>query len=169
VAAARSRRFAMPGHGGSGRHRWAAGAAGHPGEGHLGGWAAPEAGDQFSDVAGGLQERPDVVGAGEDNQGPWVRAEHGVQAEWEKIQAEPAKRSPAAVSAGRALRLAPRPPFLVGWEELLAGLDARLADGDGREPRVVVLSGLGHFHAGALQAWVPAYHSIIRPAAAWLP
>jgi len=66
----------------------------------------------------------------------------GVQAEWEKIQAAPAKRSPAAVGAGRVLRLAPRPPFLAGREDLLAEVDARLADGDGREPRVVVLHGL---------------------------
>jgi Domain of unknown function (DUF4062)/Tetratricopeptide repeat len=58
------------------------------------------------------------------------------------IQAELAKQSPAAVSAGRALRLAPRPPFLAGREDLLAELDARLADGDGWEPQVVVLHGL---------------------------
>ena len=45
--------------------------------------------------------------------------------------------------AGRALRLAPRPPFLAGREEMLAELVARLAGGDGPGPRTVVLSGLG--------------------------
>jgi hypothetical protein len=44
-----------------------------------------------------------------------------------KIQAGPAKQSLAAVSAGGALRLAPRPPYLAGREERLAGLAARLA------------------------------------------
>ena len=39
------------------------------------------------------------------------------------------------------MRLAPRPAYLAGREELLAGLDARLAAGPG--PGVVVLSGLG--------------------------
>jgi hypothetical protein len=66
----------------------------------------------------------------------------GVQAEWERVQAALAKQSPAAVGAGRVLRLAPRPPFLSGREDLLAELEARLAGGDGREPRVVVLYGL---------------------------
>ena len=47
------------------------------------------------------------------------------------------------VAAGRALRLAPRPVFLAGREQLLAELDARLA-GDGRAgPRVAALCGLG--------------------------
>jgi Domain of unknown function (DUF4062)/Tetratricopeptide repeat len=55
----------------------------------------------------------------------------GVQAELDKLP-----------SAGRVLRLAPRPPFLAGREDLLADLDARLADGDGREPRIVALHGL---------------------------
>jgi hypothetical protein len=59
------------------------------------------------------------------------------------VQAELTKRSPAAVSAGRALRLAPRPPLLAGREDLLADLDARLGGGDSRAPRVVVLYGLG--------------------------
>jgi Domain of unknown function (DUF4062) len=43
--------------------------------------------------------------------------------------------------AGVAVRLAPRPVYLAGREELLAELDARLAAGPG--PGVVVLSGLG--------------------------
>ena len=41
-----------------------------------------------------------------------------------------------------AVRLAPRPVYLAGREELLAGLEARLAAGPGG-PGVVVLSGLG--------------------------
>jgi len=45
--------------------------------------------------------------------------------------------------AGVAVRLAPRPAYLAGREELLAGLDARLAAGRGAGPGVVVLCGLG--------------------------
>jgi len=41
------------------------------------------------------------------------------------------------------LRLAPRPVFLAGREELLAELDVRLAGDDGAGPRVVALCGLG--------------------------
>jgi hypothetical protein len=66
----------------------------------------------------------------------------GVQAELDKMQAERAKHSAASARAGRVLRLAPRPPFLAGREDLLAELEARLAGGDGREPQVVVLHGL---------------------------
>ena len=47
------------------------------------------------------------------------------------------------MAAGRALRLAPRPVFLAGREELLAELAARLAGDDGAGPRVVALCGLG--------------------------
>src|SRR6266581_775919 len=42
----------------------------------------------------------------------------------------------------RVVRLAPRPPFLAGREDLLAELEARLAGGDGVGPRVVALHGL---------------------------
>ena len=69
----------------------------------------------------------------------------GVQGELDKL----AKRAgrdegqAGAVVAGRALRLAPRPVFLAGREDLLAGLEARLAAGDGAGPRVVALCGLG--------------------------
>ena len=45
--------------------------------------------------------------------------------------------------ASQPVRLAPRPVFLVGREELLTGLDVRLSGGDGPGPRIVVLSGLG--------------------------
>ena len=41
------------------------------------------------------------------------------------------------------MRLAPRPVFLAGREELLRDLDARLSVGDGPGPRIVVLCGLG--------------------------
>jgi Tetratricopeptide repeat len=44
--------------------------------------------------------------------------------------------------ASLPVRLAPRPVFLAGREDLLAELDARLA-ADGQGPRIVVLSGLG--------------------------
>src|SRR5215831_2635800 len=55
----------------------------------------------------------------------------GVQAELDKLP-----------PGGPVLRLAPRPPFLAGREELLAELDARLADGHGREPQMVALHGM---------------------------
>ena len=57
------------------------------------------------------------------------------RAELEKAQAERAelaKPPPGPVRAGRVLRLAPRPPFLAGREDLLAELEARLGGGDGR-------------------------------------
>ena len=44
--------------------------------------------------------------------------------------------------AGHSVRLAPRPPVLAGREQLLARLDALLAEGSDPGPRVVVLSGL---------------------------
>ena len=44
---------------------------------------------------------------------------------------------------GVAVRVAPRPEFLAGREDLLAGLDARLAGHQGPGPGVVVLCGLG--------------------------
>ena len=46
-------------------------------------------------------------------------------------------------TAGRPVRLAPRPPVLAGREVLLAELDAWLSAGDGRSPRTVSLCGLG--------------------------
>jgi hypothetical protein len=65
------------------------------------------------------------------------------------IQGELAKRAgrdegqAGPVAAGRVLRLAPRPVFLAGREELLAEVEARLAADDGTGPRVVTLCGLG--------------------------
>ena len=61
----------------------------------------------------------------------------GVQGELDELE-----NRRAGQAAGRALRLAPRPVFLAGREELLAELDARLG-GDGAGPRVAVLCGLG--------------------------
>jgi len=76
----------------------------------------------------------------------------GVQGELDKLQAKRAelanaqaervKEPVAPVGAGRVVRLAPRPVFLVGREDLLAELESRLADGDGRGPRLVALHGL---------------------------
>jgi hypothetical protein len=43
----------------------------------------------------------------------------------------------------KPVRLAPRPVFLAGREELLADLDAKLAGGDDAGPLIVALSGLG--------------------------
>jgi len=84
----------------------------------------------------------------------------GVQAELEKIQAELAKQPAAGASAGPVLRLAPRPPFLAGREDLLAELDARLTGGDGQEPRVVALHGL----AGAGKTSVALAYAHNHPA-----
>jgi hypothetical protein len=63
----------------------------------------------------------------------------GVLAELEKLDGRP--DGPRA--GGPVLRLAPRLPFLVGREELLAELDNHGAAGEGRGPQVVVLTGLG--------------------------
>jgi len=64
----------------------------------------------------------------------------GIQGVLDKGEREERRASPVAV--GRVLRLAPRPVFLAGREELLAELEDRLA-GDGGGPRVVALCGLG--------------------------
>jgi hypothetical protein len=63
----------------------------------------------------------------------------GIQGEMAKL----AKRPAGEVAAARMLRLAPRPVFLAGREELLAELDDRLTGGDGPGPRTVALCGLG--------------------------
>ncbi|MGO8896688.1 MAG: tetratricopeptide repeat protein [Streptosporangiaceae bacterium] len=66
---------------------------------------------------------------------------------------------------GVAVRLAPRPVFLAGREELLAGLEARLA-GRGGGPGVVVLCGLGG--AGKTSVAVEyAYRQLGRCGVAW--
>ena len=66
----------------------------------------------------------------------------GIQAELDKLD-EQDQRPAGPVAGGRALRLAPRPVFLAGREELLAQLEARLAGDGGSGPRVVALCGLG--------------------------
>ena len=66
----------------------------------------------------------------------------GIQGELDK-QAKRDKGQGGPVVAARVLRLAPRPVFLAGREELLADLDARLAVDKDALPRVVVLCGLG--------------------------
>jgi hypothetical protein len=66
----------------------------------------------------------------------------GVQAELAKL-AQRRQRPDGVGVEGLVLRLAPRPTVLAGREELLAGLDARLAGGEGTGPWVVTLTGLG--------------------------
>ena len=67
----------------------------------------------------------------------------GVQGALDKL-AKQDERPAGLVAAGRVLRLAPRPVFLAGREELLAELEARLAgDDENLRPRVVALTGLG--------------------------
>jgi uncharacterized protein DUF4062/tetratricopeptide repeat protein len=66
----------------------------------------------------------------------------GVAGALEKIAAQRAARPAARAAARRVVRLAPRPPFLAGREELLAELEARLGGGAGSGPRVVALHGL---------------------------
>ena len=66
----------------------------------------------------------------------------GIQNELDK-QAKRDELPISRVAAGRVLRLAPRPVFLAGREELLAKLEARLAGDAGAVPRVVALCGLG--------------------------
>jgi len=66
----------------------------------------------------------------------------GIQGELAKLdKQDPRQAGPEA--AGLAVRLAPRPVFLAGREELLAALDARLGGDDGAGPRVAALCGLG--------------------------
>ncbi len=55
----------------------------------------------------------------------------------------PGGRGVGPGGAGVVVRLAPQPVYLAGREELLAGLDARLAAGPGLGVGVVVLCGLG--------------------------
>ncbi len=81
------------------------------------------------------------------------------------LQQAPGGRAAGAGGAGVAMRLAPRPVFLAGREELLGGLDARLA-GRGAGPGVVVLCGLGG--AGKTSVAVEyAHRQAGRCAVAW--
>ena len=66
----------------------------------------------------------------------------GIQGALDK-RAKEDERQAGPVAAGRVLRLAPRPVFLAGREELLAELEARLAGDEAAGPRVGALTGLG--------------------------
>ena len=70
------------------------------------------------------------------------------------------------VAAGRVLRLAPRPVFLAGREELLAELNARLAADDDARPRVVALCGLSGAGKSSL-ALEYAHRQLGEAAVAW--
>ena len=100
-----------------------------------------------------------------DLQGLIAGLSTGIQSEVDKLGRRKERRA-GPVAAGRVLRLAPRPAFLAGREELLAELEARLGGEDGAGLRVVALCGLGgagktsvaleyaHRHlAGAGVAW----------------
>ena len=64
------------------------------------------------------------------------------------------------------VRLAPRPTFLEGREELLAELGTRLANGDGAGPRTVALCGMGGMGKTSV-AVEYAYRHLAEVAAAW--
>ena len=66
----------------------------------------------------------------------------GIQGQLDKL-AKRDEGQAALVTAGRVLRLAPRPVFLAGREDLLAALEAQLTGDGGAGPRVVALCGLG--------------------------
>jgi hypothetical protein len=78
----------------------------------------------------------------------------GIQAALAKLDQRSASRA-----AGPVLRLAPRPAFLAGREELLAELDARLTGDGGAGPRVVALCGLGG--AGKTSVALEYAHSVV--------
>jgi len=69
----------------------------------------------------------------------------GIHGELDKLdkRAKQDERHADPVAAAQVLRLAPRPVFLAGREELLAALKALLARGGGAGPRMVALCGLG--------------------------
>jgi hypothetical protein len=69
-----------------------------------------------------------------------IRARAAARAE---VEEEAEARRVAAPGGGPVVRVAPRPVFLAGREDLLAELEARLADGERSGPRVVALCGLG--------------------------
>jgi uncharacterized protein DUF4062/tetratricopeptide repeat protein len=77
-----------------------------------------------------------------DQQGLIQGLSTGVQGELDKLSRQEMRQA-GQVTTGRVFRLAPRPVFLAGREELLAELDARLTGGDGARPQVVALTGLG--------------------------
>jgi len=108
----------------------------------IGGTGVPPSQADVTTVAAVLARaaRWDVRDAEQRTRDLWVAARMA------SAQASPAE-IPSSVPGQRqdvatmALRLAPRPVFLAGRDELLAELDARLADG--LRPRFVALCGLG--------------------------
>jgi hypothetical protein len=118
---------------------------------------------EFGDLRGLVQELSTGVQAELDK----LQAKRAelAEAEAEQARAERAGRPAGPVGGGRVVRLAARPLFLAGREELLAELEARLAGGDSREPRVVALYGMAgagktsvalayaHAHPGAGITW----------------
>jgi hypothetical protein len=95
-------------------------------------------------VAGFRDEVDAQVRAAEfgDLQGLLQGLSTGIQGELNKLDRQETRQA-GQMTAARALRLAPRPVFLAGREDLLAGLDARLGREDDDAPRVVALCGLG--------------------------
>ena len=68
----------------------------------------------------------------------------GIQAELDKLGSRlPTDRAAGRRAVGPVLRLAPRPTFLAGRDDLLAELGARLARSEDTGPRVVALCGMG--------------------------
>ena len=95
-------------------------------------------------VLGFRDEVAEAVRAAEfsDLQGLIAGLSTGIQNELDKL-GKREERQAGPVAAGRVLRLAPRPAFLAGRDELLSELDARLDGEEGAGPRVVALCGLG--------------------------
>ena len=93
----------------------------------------------------------------------------GIQGELAKLDKRdkpPDSREAARLALRRAVRLAPRPVFLAGREELLTELDTRLAGDEDAGPRVVVLCGLGG--AGKTSVALEYAHRMVRQVAvAW--
>jgi hypothetical protein len=79
-----------------------------------------------------------------DPQGLIAGLSTGVQGVLDKLAKRKQDERPTGQAAPtRVLRLAPRPVFVAGREELLAELDARLAGAEAARPRIVALYGLG--------------------------
>ena len=97
-----------------------------------------------------------------DQQGLIQGLSTGVQGELDKRE----RRQAGPVAVGRALRLAPRPVFLAGRQELLAELGARLTGADDTRPRVVALTGLGGAGKTSL-ALEYAHRQLGQVAVAW--
>jgi len=86
----------------------------------------------------------------------------GVQGELDKRE----RRRAGPMAAGRAPRLAPRPVFLAGREELLAELGTRRGGADDTRPQMVALTGLGGAGKTSL-ALEYAHRQLGQVAVAW--